>query len=366
MPTPAVPGETVGIVGGGQLGRMLALAGASLGLDIRIFDPDPDAPAARVAAHTVAAPYDDVDALQKFAEGIRFATCEFENVPAVSLAQIAGSGVALRPGAESFRIASDRVEEKRFLEATGIPVAPWHPVADAEAAQAAFHAVGGAAILKTRNLGYDGKGQIRVESGEEAVAAFAGLGGVPCVLERQLDFAAEFSVLAVRGADGASVFFDACRNRHADGILRRTEVPAGLSPAIEAGARDHARRLQERLGHVGVIAIEFFLLAGGGIVANEFAPRVHNSGHWTIDACRPDQFELHMRAVAGWPLPAPVRSADAEMINLIGAEAGAWRDWAARPDCRVHLYGKRAERSGRKMGHVTRLVPEPGAEDQRG
>ncbi len=351
----ASPGEAIGILGGGQLGRMLALAAARLGLDIVVLDPDPDAPAARVACQSIAAPYEDRAAIDRLADRIRFATYEFENVPVASIEWLAESGVVVRPGAEALRVAQDRMAEKTFLEGLCIPVAPWRPAGTAREAEAAHAALGASGILKTRRLGYDGKGQRRIGLDGDARRAFNSLGGAPAVLERELEFDLEFSVIGVRGADGREGAFDASRNVHEDGILRWSRVPSGIAPEAEKEARQSVWRVQRALGYVGVAAIEFFLMPDGSIVANEIAPRVHNSGHWTTDACDIDQFEAHMRAVAGWPIQPPERHAMAEMRNLLGDEVAGWRDLAGEPGVRLHLYGKRDARAGRKMGHVTRL-----------
>ena len=351
----ASPGEAIGILGGGQLGRMLALAAARLGLDIVVLDPDPDAPATRVACQGIAAPYDDRDAIGMLANRVRFATYEFENVPVASIERLAESGVVVRPGAKALRVAQDRMAEKTFLEDLGIPVAPWLPVATAPDAEAAHAALGAPGILKTRRLGYDGKGQRRIGSDGDACRAFGVLGGAPAVLERELEFDLEFSVIGVRGADGQEIAFDASRNVHEDGILRWSRVPSGIPPNAEKEARRFVWRVQRALEYVGVAAIEFFLMPDASIVANEMAPRVHNSGHWTTDACDIDQFEAHMRAVAGWPIHPPKRHATAEMRNLLGDEAANWLEFAGGSATRLHLYGKRDARTGRKMGHVTRL-----------
>ena len=351
----ASPGEAIGILGGGQLGRMLALAAARLGLDIVVFDPDPDAPATRVACQGIAAPYDDRDAIGMLANRVRFATYEFENVPVSAIDWLAESGVVVRPGAKALRVAQDRMAEKTFLEGLGIPVAPWLPVATTPDAEAAHAALGAPGILKTRRLGYDGKGQRRIGPDGDARREFDVLGGAPAVLERELAFDLEFSVIGVRGADGQVLAFDASRNVHEDGILRWSRVPSGIPPDAETEARRSVWRVQRALEYVGVAAIEFFLMPDGSIVANEIAPRVHNSGHWTTDACDIDQFEAHMRAVAGWPIHSPERHTGAEMQNLLGDDASGWRDLVSEPETRLHLYGKREARKGRKMGHVTRL-----------
>ncbi len=357
----ARPGEAIGVLGGGQLGRMLALAAARLGLDIVVLDPDADAPAARTSRRTIVAPYDDGDAIRTLASEVRFATYEFENVPVRSIERLVDAGVTVRPGAEALRVAQDRMTEKTFFAGLGIPVAPWLPVSSAEEAGAAFAELGAPAILKTRRLGYDGKGQVRLGPDGDPRTAFESFGGVPAVLEREVEFVLEFSVVCVRCAAGQEQAFDASQNLHEDGILRSSRVPADIPDAVERAARDAVWRVQRKLGYVGAAAVEFFLLPDGSFLANELAPRVHNSGHWTIDACDLDQFEGHMRAVAGWPVPAPVRFTSAEMQNLLGQEAAGWPELAEGPGLRLHLYGKREMRAGRKMGHSTKLGDPDGA-----
>jgi len=359
---PAQPGETIGIMGGGQLGRMLALSGASMGFDIRVLDPDPDAPAMRVAAEGIAASFVDDEALTRFADGLKFATCEFENVPRRALERVAAAGVELRPDPTAFACASDREQEKRLFANVGIPCVEWIPVHAGVDLLCEDRPLPLPGILKTSTMGYDGKGQALVGSREEAKAAFARMGGVRCIVEKRIELRAEVSVLIARGANGDVVVFDCVRNVHENGILRTSDVPTGLSKAIEHTAAAHARRLVETLGYVGLLALEFLVDHEDRVIANEFAPRVHNSGHWTIDACLCSQFDAHMRAVAGWPLVSPARLADVRMTNLIGVEADDWRRWADVPDARIHLYGKRQTRPGRKMGHVNVLRnPQPRA-----
>ncbi len=357
------PGEAVGIVGGGQLGRMLALAAAQIGLDVVVLDPDPDAPAARVARRSIEGAYDDAGALRALAREVRVATYEFENVPVESAERLAEDGVAVRPGPAALRVAQDRAAEKEFLSGLGIAVAPWRPVADAREADSALASLGPPAILKTRRLGYDGKGQRRVDEGRSAAAAFEALAGAPSVMERRLEFLLEFSIVGARGTDGTEIAWDAVRNVHEGGILRSSRVPAGIPDSAERDAREAVRRTMSALDYVGVIAVEFFLLPDARIVANEIAPRVHNSGHWTLDACDLNQFEAHMRAVAGWPLSPPRRYVSAEMRNLLGGEAAQWQEYAGRTGARLHLYGKRESRTGRKMGHVTRIGSTRSEED---
>ncbi|MEO0822114.1 MAG: 5-(carboxyamino)imidazole ribonucleotide synthase [Pseudomonadota bacterium] len=358
-PLPLPPGSAVGILGGGQLGRMLAIAAARLGLEAHIYDPDPAPPAAAVATRHVQGAYDDAAALARFAAGVQVATFEFESVPAATAAAVAAH-TALRPNARAFAIAQDRALEKAFLEETGLAPAPWVAIeAEAEIAPALAR-LGGAAILKTRRLGYDGKGQARIAGAEEAGTAWAAIGAVPAVLERVVPFTAELSVIAARGVDGAVAAYDPGRNEHADGILRRTTIPAGLPASVLQDAVLAAGRILRALDYVGVIGVEFFFApgaSGGPLFVNEIAPRVHNTGHWTIEACAVDQFEQHIRAVAGWPLGDGARHADAVMTNLIGDEAAAWAELAAEPGAALHLYGKAEIRPGRKMGHVTHVTP---------
>lgn len=350
------PGQAIGILGGGQLGRMLAVAAAQLGIDVHVLDPDPAAPAARVAARHIVAAYDDVAALAEFGEPLQIATFEFENVPVSAVEHLARCGVTVRPGAEALSVTQDRKVEKEFLGEIGVPVAPWHPVDDPASANAAQSELGGDVVLKSRRMGYDGKGQRAMASADDAAAAYEDIGSVPCVMEQKVDFIREFSVIACRGVDGATVSFDAAENRHREGILRESIVPAGIVAAAAAAGRAAAVQILDRLQYVGVLAVEFFELSDGEVLVNEMAPRVHNSGHWTLDASDLSQFEAHVRAVAGWPLPNPRRTHAARMLNLIGEEALEWRDWASRADAHVHLYGKRDVRPGRKMGHVTLLT----------
>lgn len=356
---PLPPGSTIGILGGGQLGRMLAIAAARLGLKAHTYDPAPFPPAAEVATAHTAAAFDDEGALAAFAEAVDVVTFEFENVPAATAAALA-TRCAVRPNARSFEIAQDRATEKTFLANAGIAVAPWAAIESAEDVPAAMAATGMPAILKTSRLGYDGKGQVRLGPEADAAtiaAAFERLGGVACVLEAMIPFTAELSVIVARGADGAVAAFDPGRNEHADGILRRTTVPAGLPSAILQDAVLAAGRIVTTLDYVGVMGVEFFVAPGGRLLANEIAPRVHNTGHWTIEACATDQFSQQIRAVAGWPLGDARRHADAVMDNLIGEDAADWLQLAAAPGAALHLYGKGEIRPGRKMGHITRLSP---------
>ncbi|MGY6410487.1 MAG: 5-(carboxyamino)imidazole ribonucleotide synthase [Alkalilacustris sp.] len=352
------PGDTVGILGGGQLGRMLAMAAARLGLRVRIYDPDPDAPAAQLACGHVCAAWDDADAMARFAQGVQVVTYEFENVPLDTVDRLAAR-VPVRPGLRSLATGQDRLAEKTLFADLGLAVAPFAPVEGPADLETALATIGVPAILKTRRMGYDGKGQVRIAAPDEAPAAWAAVGAVPSILEGVVAFSAEVSVIAVRGLEGAVVCYDPGENLHEAGILRRTVVPARLAPRLRTEAVLAAGRILNALDHVGVMGVEMFVTPGG-LVINEIAPRVHNSGHWTELGCAVDQFEQHMRAVAGWPLGPATRHADVEMENLIGADVERLPELLRDPAARLHLYGKAEVRAGRKMGHVTRLrMPGP-------
>lgn len=349
------PGAAIGILGGGQLGRMLASAGAQLGFDMLIYSPEDDPPAGRVAAGVWSAGWEDSEALTEFALACDVVTLEFENVPVRTIEILEQAGTLVRPGAASLKVSQDRYTEKTFLNAQGIPTAPFEPVDGPGDVTAALAALGGKGVLKTRREGYDGKGQAWIRSPEEAEAAWQRIGGAPAILEAAIAFQCEISVLVARSASGETRSWAPPRNLHKDGILAVSEVPSGLPKAIEDEARAKAVRLVEALGHVGVLALEFFVLPDGTLLANEFAPRVHNSGHWTPEACQTGQFEQHIRAVADWPLGDTYRLFDAEMINLIGEEALA-SPTSLGPNDTLTLYGKREARPGRKMGHITRCL----------
>ncbi len=350
---PLAPGSVIGILGGGQLGRMMAIAAARLGFRTHIFEPGA-APAADVSAAHVQASYDDGDALDAFARACDVVTYEFENVPLAAVKRI-GSVAPVRPGALALDVAQDRAAEKRFISEAGIKVAPWHPVDDAAGLDEAISEIGLPAILKTRRLGYDGKGQARLHEPEDNAAAWTAVGGAASVLERMIGFEREISVIGARALDGQVVCFDPGENLHRDGILHTTTVPAAISARLRTDAVLLAGRLLNALDYVGVLGVEMFVTSEG-LLVNEIAPRVHNSGHWTIEACVVDQFEQHVRAIAGWPLGDGSRHSDAVMTNLIGAEANDWPKLSAEGGG-LHLYGKAEARPGRKMGHVTRLMP---------
>jgi 5-(carboxyamino)imidazole ribonucleotide synthase len=348
------PGGTIGILGGGQLGRMLALAAARLGLKTHIFCDDQGAAAAQVSdAHTIGK-FDDVAALTAFANACDAVTLEFENVPAGTVAHIA-TLKPMNPCAKALAITQDRVDEKTFVQSLGLATPRFVAIDGAADAARAFDDFGGRAILKTRRFGYDGKGQAKPTSAEDAAAAFARF-NAPSILESFVDFAFEASVIAARGTDGSFAVYDPPENAHADHILRRSIVPGRLTAGQSDEAKAIARKIAEALDYAGVFAVELFVGRDGSLTVNEIAPRVHNSGHWTIEACAVSQFEQHIRAVAGWPLGDPARHADAVMENIIGAEADAWETYAKRSGA-LHLYGKGEARAGRKMGHFTTLGP---------
>ena len=360
-PRPLPPGSTIGILGGGQLGRMLALASARLGLKTHVYSDDPESPAFDVTGRATHGSYTDLPHLETFAREVDVVTYEFENVP-VEAARHLDNLVPVRPGAKALEVSQDRLVEKRFIEGLGIAVAPYAEVSHRRDLVAALERFAAPAILKTRRLGYDGKGQLPLEPRADAAAAVASLGHRPSVLELRLPFEFEISVLAVRGLDGSLAFYDCPRNTHRGGILRRSVVPAGLTPSDSAQARDIAARIANALDYVGVLAVELFYMGQPrgehpAILVNEIAPRVHNSGHWTMDACGCSQFENHIRAVAGWPLGSTARHSDAEMLNLIGHEGDDWPKLAQEDGTCLHLYGKRDAREGRKMGHLNRLLP---------
>jgi 5-(carboxyamino)imidazole ribonucleotide synthase len=354
--SPIAPGATIGILGGGQLGRMTAMAAASLGYRCNIFAPEADSPAADVSAAFTCAAWDDQDALDRFATAVDVVTLEFENVPVSAVERLARHR-PVRPGASVLSVTQDRVAEKSFVNEVGIPTAPWRAVVAPDDLAAAREALGGSVILKTCRLGYDGKGQIRVEAGDDPGRAWAALHTSSAIAEAVVDFSMELSVVTARGADGEQASYVAVENRHEHHILRTTIAPAPLSPELATEAKGIAERLARSLDAVGLVAVEMFLTRDGRLLVNELAPRPHNSGHWTIEGCPVSQFEQLVRAVCGLPLGDPTPVAAAEMTNLLGDEAEGWPAILAEPGARLHLYGKREARAGRKMGHVTRLRP---------
>jgi 5-(carboxyamino)imidazole ribonucleotide synthase len=358
MPEALPPGSTIGILGGGQLGRMLALAAARLGLNSHIYSDEPNAPAFDVAAYCTVGSFEDEAALGTFAASVDVVTCEFENVPARAL-EIAGKKAPVHPPAKAFAVAQDRLVEKDFMRGLGIQVADYADVHDEQSLRDALAHVQLPAILKTRRFGYDGKGQALVRNEAEALAALTDLRGQAALIERLVAFEREISVLVVRGEDGTHKFYDPVENVHQNGILAISRAPARISADCAEEARAIAGKVAEALGHVGVLCVEMFQREEAPrLLVNEIAPRVHNSGHWTIDACLVSQFENHIRAIAGWPLGGTERHSDAVMTNLIGADAERWRELAAEEGVAVHLYGKSEARPGRKMGHTTMLMPK--------
>jgi 5-(carboxyamino)imidazole ribonucleotide synthase len=352
---PLPPGSTIGIVGGGQLGRMLAMAAAQLGYRCHVYAPDEAPPAAEVSARFTRGAWDDAEALARFGREVDVATYEFENIAAAPLEALAREA-PLWPPARALATAQDRLGEKRFVQGLGGRPTGFAAVDDRAGLDAALAEVGAPAILKTRRFGYDGKGQARLAGPDDAEPAWEAVGGRPSILEAFVVFEAEFSIILCRGQDGTAVTWPAPRNTHADGILACSQLPCGeaLAPAV-AEAEALTRRIADALDYVGVLAAEFFATSDGPVF-NEFAPRVHNSGHWTIEGAITSQFENHVRAICGLPLGATDLVAPAvEMLNLIGDEAERWPTILADPRAHLHLYGKGEGRPGRKMGHVTYL-----------
>jgi 5-(carboxyamino)imidazole ribonucleotide synthase len=349
------PGACIGVVGGGQLGRMTALAAARLGYRCHILTPEPDSPAAQVTDRTTVAAYDDAAALERFAGAVDVVTIEFENLPVEPLAWLAGR-VPVHPAPAVLAICQDRLREKAFLGRVGAATAPWQPVRTSRELAAALAAAPGPLILKTARSGYDGKGQQALAPDAEPQAAWQRLGGVPAIAEARIDFEREISVITARGQDGTQVSYPPVENRHEAHVLARTIAPAPIAPALAAEAVRLAERIARELAVVGLLAVELFVTRDHRLLVNELAPRPHNSGHWTIDACAISQFELLVRVLCGLPLPDPGRFADAVMENLLGAAVEAWPELLAEPGARLHLYGKREVRAGRKLGHVTRLT----------
>jgi 5-(carboxyamino)imidazole ribonucleotide synthase len=361
LTSPVLPGAALGVLGGGQLGRMFAIAARRMGYRVHTFSPEDDSPAGQVSDRQVRASYDDLDAVRRFAGGVQVVTFEFENVPAAT-AEAAARQAPVRPAGAVLHVTQNRLREKGFLAAAGFPVTPFLPVRSAAELHAGLAALGTPAVLKTAGWGYDGKGQVRIAAAGEAAAAWAALATDEAVLEAFVDFAAEVSVVAARGLDGAFAHYGLIENQHRRHILDVSVAPAPLAvaaPAIEREAIDLARGVLEALEVVGVLCVELFVTAGGKLLINELAPRPHNSGHLTFDACVTSQFEQQLRAVCGLPLGATELLRPAAMANLLG---DLWQDgepdWAAAcgfPAVKLHLYGKSQPRPGRKMGHLTAL-----------
>ncbi len=348
------PGGTLGIIGGGQLGLMTSLAAARLGIKCHIYCPEAGSPAFSVSDAHTCAPYENLDALARFADSVDAVTFEFENIPADSV-RVLAEHVPVRPGWKVLETAQERVTEKSFFNGLGIETAPWRAVASRSELDNAVAEIGLPAVLKTCRFGYDGKGQAKIKEPKDLDAAWAAMAGGPAILEGFVDFTMEASVLVARGLDGRAACYDLVENRHKNHILDVTIAPAPLPADMMDRARDIALRTAEALDLVGLLAVELFVTHDGRLLVNEMAPRPHNSGHWTMDACYTDQFEQFVRAVCGLPLGNPGRFADAVMTNLIGKDVDRWRDLMAESGAMLHLYGKSEARPGRKMGHVTRI-----------
>lgn len=347
-------GSTIGILGGGQLGRMLSVAAARLGFKTHIFEPGANPPAGDVAHHVTTASYEDQTALKAFADACDVVTFEFENVPTAALDLIEAQ-VPIRPGREALRISQDRLVEKTYLQDLGLNVAPFADITDAASLKTAIDAIGTPSILKTRRFGYDGKGQSRLNAPGDAAAALADMKGAPAILEGFVDFSHEVSVIAARSTTGEVACYDPGENVHRDGILHTTTVPARLKSAQRTDAILIAAKILNALDYVGVLGVELFVTPQG-LIVNEIAPRVHNSGHWTQNGCGVDQFEQHIRAITGWPLGDGSRYADITMENLIGDDMNNVPALAAEKDTALHLYGKLETKPGRKMGHINRII----------
>jgi len=360
---PLKPGDTIGILGGGQLGRMLALAAARLGLRCQVFSPDPDSPAFDVVQNATCAEYADVEALELFANDVDVITYEFENVPAAA-AMILAARRPVLPGQKILETTQDRLAEKDFVTRLGIGTADYADVSSTGSLRAALSRIGLPAVLKTRRFGYDGKGQAMLREGDDVDRVWDELGTRSAILEAFIPFEREISVIAARSADGQVECFDVTENEHRDHILKISRAPAAIPEETAAQARAIAERIATALDYIGVLAVEMFVLSDPGdrrVLVNEIAPRVHNSGHWTLDGASISQFEQHIRAIAGWPLGKPVRHGPVVMTNLIGDEIKDYARWLTVPGATVHIYGKGAPRPGRKMGHVTQVgaPPEP-------
>jgi 5-(carboxyamino)imidazole ribonucleotide synthase len=351
------PGDTIGILGGGQLGRMLAMAAARLGLRCQVFSPDPDSPAFDVVLNATCAEYADVEALELFANDVDVITYEFENVPAAAAMVLAARRPVL-PERKILETTQDRLAEKDFVTRLGIGTADYADVASAADLRAAIARIKLPAVIKTRRFGYDGKGQAIIRDGDDPDKVWENLGTRSAILEAFIPFEREVSVIAARSADGRVECFDVTENEHRDHILKFSYAPAAISDALAQQARSIAERIANALNYVGVLAVEMFVVQGEGgpqLLVNEIAPRVHNSGHWTLDGATISQFEQHIRAIAGWPLGKPVRHGPVTMTNLIGDDILGYERWLTVPGTTVHLYGKGAPRPGRKMGHVTEV-----------
>lgn len=364
MTAPIVPGATIGVLGSGQLGRMFAIAARQMGYRVHTLSPDDDTPTGQVADLEVRAAYEDLDRVRQFARNVDLVTFEFENIPA-STATAAAELAPVRPGGHVLFITQHRLREKTWLAERGFPTVPFVPVRSLEELEAAIDRLGCPAVLKTAGWGYDGKGQVKIDAREQAGAAWKTLAGAEAVLEAYIDFDCELSVIAARGLDGATADYGPMLNTHAHHVLDVTVAPAPIDARVAAEARRMTRAVLEELGVVGVLCVEFFLARDGRLLINELAPRPHNSGHFTIDACVTGQFEQQLRAVCGLGLGSTELVRPAAMANLLGDRwANGEPDWAAAssfPDVKLHLYGKSEARPGRKMGHLTALADTPEA-----
>jgi 5-(carboxyamino)imidazole ribonucleotide synthase len=353
-------GSTIGILGGGQLGRMLALAAARLGFKCHVYAPDPDSPAFDVVQRATCAEYADVEALELFAADVDIVTYEFENVPAAT-ALILNARRPVLPDPRVLEVTQDRLAEKDFVTKLGIKTAGYADVPSAGVLRDALVRLRMPAILKTRRFGYDGKGQIKIAKAADVDAIWNDLGARSAILEAFVPFEREISVIVARSAAGDVVCFDVTENEHQNHILKVSRAPAAIPEALAARAREIATKIVDAFNYVGVMGVEMFVVGQGAdaqLLVNEMAPRVHNSGHWTLDGCSVSQFEQHIRAIAGWPLAPAHRLGQATMTNLIGDEIDSFKDWLTVPGATVHLYGKAQARQGRKMGHVTVVEPE--------
>jgi 5-(carboxyamino)imidazole ribonucleotide synthase len=360
-PQPLPPGSTIGILGGGQLGRMTAVAAAELGYQCHIFCPTPGEPATQVTPLSTIAAYDDKEALSRFAQAVDVVTYEFENVPGDTAGFLA-SQRPVRPNPNVLRICQNRLREKDFLSSISVPTTPYAGAEGPDALARAAQLLGLPAVLKTVEMGYDGKGQVLLAREADTTAAWREMAGAQSaaqgILEGFVDFELEISVIVARGLDGTVTTYPPVENRHRNHILDETIVPAPISSAIAKAAETHAHRIAEALDLVGLIGVEMFVTKDGRVLVNELAPRPHNSGHWTQDGCVTSQFEQFVRAVAGLPLGSTERHSDVVMKNLLGEEANDWRAILSDPAAKLHLYGKSEARPGRKMGHVNRLSPK--------
>jgi 5-(carboxyamino)imidazole ribonucleotide synthase len=353
------PGDTIGILGGGQLGRMLAMAASRLGFKCQVFSPDPDSPAFDVVLHGTCAEYADVEALELFANDVDVITYEFENVPAAAAMVLAARRPVL-PDYKVLETTQDRLAEKELAARLGIATAAYADVSSVEGLRTAIARIGLPAVIKTRRFGYDGKGQAIIRDGDDLDRVWIELATKSAILEAFVPFEREISVVAARGTDGHVECYDVTENEHGDHILKTSRVPAAISDALAAQALGIAETIANALNYVGVLAVEMFVVPGAdgpALLVNEIAPRVHNSGHWTLDGASVSQFEQHIRAIAGWPLGKPIRHGAVTMTNLIGDDILGYEKWLTIPGATVHLYGKGAPRPGRKMGHVTQVTP---------